>query len=260
MSHTDPNLGNIAAVDYDKETKEALIGIRGRFGWESRSCFTAEDTQRNTLVDADADGIQLRGVAHYAGDPGYITLISDPKYDPHQTHADVLECIRSVAKTFIYAWILGAGIGKVAQILGCSVGEAKSRMEVFYQRFPFLKELKEWALTQGEKGYIIALDGRPIKVVQGQEYKSLAYFLQSFERIVMAKAMVEYQKWLTAEGVWFRQRLIVHDEFLTETRRETAEYVGKSMSQNIVKAGEFFNSKCPLASKFKTGTTWAEVH
>jgi DNA polymerase I-like protein with 3'-5' exonuclease and polymerase domains len=52
----------------------------------------------------------------------------------------------------------------------------------------------------------------------------------------------------------------VHDEFQMEVRPEYAEQVGEIARQSIVKAGKFYNFRCPLDGEFKIGANWKETH
>jgi DNA polymerase I-like protein with 3'-5' exonuclease and polymerase domains len=261
MSSNSPNLQNIPSTKEDKATKESLSGVKGRWGWECRDVFTVSDPRRFILVDADASGIQLRGLAHYGGDDEYIRLVSDPSIDIHDVHASVLGCSRAVAKTFIYAFLMGAGAKKLISILGGSDKElGEELLERFYKRFPFLKKFKKELDSQVEIGYYVALDGRLIALDREKPHKAMAVALQSFEVIIMKKALTFYHKDLNTRKIPFIQRLMVHDEFLTETLIEYKDEVGKAMANAIIKAGEYFGSKCPLDGKYKTGRTWAECH
>lgn len=68
--------------------------------------------------------------------------------------------------------------------------------------------------------------------------------------------MVDYHKELNSLGIFFIQRLVVHDEYLVETKKEFAKIVGDTMVKNIRSAGEILGSKCPLDGKWKDGTSW----
>lgn len=259
MAHLAPNLGNIARTEVEKSTGSPIKGVPGRFGWESRDTFTIETPKDTCLVGVDASGIQLRALAHYAEDADYIKKISDPLFDPHAYHGEALGSDRTKAKTWIYAWLLGSGNAKSASIIGCTLDEVVEKIKQFYLKFPFLKEVKKRFDKDGERGYTIALDGRPIRIVE--PHKALSVGLQSFEAIVMKRAQVDYHKTLKKDlGIWFKQRLIVHDEFLTEAKRKEAQVVGEVMKTSIVNAGLILNSKCPLAAGMKIGDTWAVCH
>lgn len=260
MSSNGPNLQNIASLALDKEDKP-IKGLAGLWGWESRDVFTVENLSEDCLVDADASGIQLRGLAHYGGDNEYIHIVSNPNIDPHRVHADILGCTRSVAKTFIYAFLMGAGAKKLIFILGGDdVDKGRELLKRFYNRFPFLKRFKEELDIEVERGYHIGLDGRLIAHNQDMPHTAMAIALQSYEAIIMKKGLVLYQSDLKSRDVPFVQRIMVHDEYLSQTKWKLKDVVGQAMVSGIVKAGEILESKCPLAGQYKTGSSWAEVH
>lgn len=116
-----------------EDIEYAVTGLDGGFGWESRDvwgvpskadtdvgCVPANDDR--VLVGCDASGIQLRALAHYMGDPEYIrALITGDIHEVHRVALGIPS--RAVAKTFIYAWLLGAGDEKVGSIIGVSPEE-----------------------------------------------------------------------------------------------------------------------------------------
>lgn len=153
-SHFDDNMANIASVvtkkipkdvfiskyglktlkefeDLDNDTvflhddgdkvSVALKGLEGGYGWDSRSCWKASNDDY-CIVGADASGIQLRALAHYMNDPIYIeNLIKGDIHTVHQQAAGI--ATRDKAKTFIYAWLLGAGDEKIGTIVGVTEEE-----------------------------------------------------------------------------------------------------------------------------------------
>ena len=97
-------------------------GMEGGFGWDSRACWITSDPEKNCIVGADASGIQLRALAHYINDPEYTkNLISGDIHVVHQKAAGI--STRDRAKTFIYAWLLGAGDPKIGYIVEVSPEE-----------------------------------------------------------------------------------------------------------------------------------------
>lgn len=115
-----------------------LCGLAGGFGWESRDCWCAssEDT---CIVGADASGIQLRALAHYMNDPIYIDKLLNADIHVVNQEAAGLPS-RSKAKTFIYAWIMGAGDEKIGGIVGVLPEE--------------YEELFAWAKREYARNYI----------------------------------------------------------------------------------------------------------
>lgn len=109
------------------EVEFALKGPEGNFGWDSRNCWQAQGKD-NVIVGADASGIQLRALAHYINDPDYTKkLIEADIHVVHQEAAGI--STRKKAKTFIYAWLLGAGDEKIGTIVGVTKEEYKELIE-----------------------------------------------------------------------------------------------------------------------------------
>ena len=52
----------------------------------------------------------------------------------------------------------------------------------------------------------------------------------------------------------------IHDEIQTEVAADEAEAFGNLAVAAIVKAGEHYNLRCPLAAEFKIGDNWSETH
>lgn len=254
-SSNSPNLQNIPSLEEDKQGN-ILKGLEGTWGYEARDVFCVENPIENTFVDVDAKGIQLRGLAHYGGDSEYVRLVSDPKIDIHVVHADVMGITRKKSKTFAYAFLMGAGEPKLMSIVGENKADGRDRLDAFYNRFPFIKEFKQRLQIEVNRGYFKALDGRLIALDKDQPHKAMSVALQSYEAIIMKRAMVDYQRELIKQALWFIQRLFVHDEFLTETKKVIQELVGKTMVNAIIKAGEIYESKCPLDGNAKYGESW----
>src|SRR5665213_373865 len=109
-SHQNPNLANIPAT-YNRQGKLAL------YGKECRSLFGVPPGYKQ--VGVDAEGIQLRIFANLCEDEKLIKAIEsgekEKKTDVHHLNMGILLPIlvtREVAKTYIYALLLGAGFAK----------------------------------------------------------------------------------------------------------------------------------------------------
>ena len=52
----------------------------------------------------------------------------------------------------------------------------------------------------------------------------------------------------------------IHDEWQIQVKESQAEAVGTLGVESIVKAGEYFNMRCPLNGEYKIGESWYETH
>jgi hypothetical protein len=253
MSHSDPNMANIPSG----ETPYAK---------DMRSLWTTSSDR--LLVGVDADAIQLRILAHYINDPVFIEALVNGKKengtDAHTLNKLALGPIckdRDTSKTYIYAFLLGAGLDKLANILGCSHQESQQAYNNFLEAYPGLKSLKTKVIPQdASRGYFIGLDKR--LVMCNNEHLMLAGYLQNGEAVVLKKANSLWRQALTEQGLPFKQINFVHDEYIVETVNDPsiAEAIKLTMMSSIVKAGEILGVRCPLLGTGTIGKNWYEIH
>ena len=104
MSHQSPNMAQIPAV-------------YSPYGKECRALWTVNKGYK--LVGVDASGLELRMLAHYMNDKDYThEVVNGDIHTANQTAAGLES--RDKAKTFIYAFIYGAGSKKIGSIIGGS--------------------------------------------------------------------------------------------------------------------------------------------
>jgi DNA polymerase-1 len=242
MSHSDPNMANVP-------------GPQSPYGERCRSCWTVQDTDKQVLLGTDAKGIQLRVLAHYMADLDYIEEVVNG--DIHTRNQEALGIdSRDVAKTFIYAWLLGAGSGKIGDILGVSTKGGREATDRFLDAYPALKRLKDRAATAAGLGYLVGLDGRRVEIKS--EHYALSVYLQSAESIIMKVALHLWNKRST--HLHYKHVATIHDEWQTEALRTEAEELGHIQCKAISDAGKLLYCKCPMDGSFTIGTNWQETH
>jgi len=242
MAHISPNMAQVPSV-------------KSEFGKECRECWTVE--QGNVLVGADASGLELRMLAHYMNDENYTKELLDGDIHTANQKAANLKT-RDEAKTFIYAFLYGAGPAKIGQIAGGSYQHGKNMINEFLRNTPALATLRDKVGKQAESGYLRGLDGRRLLV--RSEHAALNTLLQSAGAIAMKQALVELDRKLTDAGIPFDFVANVHDEWQIETPEFCAEQVGELAVEAIREMSLYFNMNCPLDAEYKIGTTWAETH
>jgi len=258
MSHTDPNFANIPKVAKDKATKEVLWGLKGRFGADARHCWGVANERTQWLLGCDLTAIQFRAFAHYTGDLAYIDLVSNHP-DMHSGHAEYLGGVeREVAKTWIYAFLLGAGHGKLGSILGATAKEGAESSDLFLEKIPGLRTLKMRVLPRWvHQGFLVSLDGRRVPVPS--THLALSVALQSFEKVIMTHALISWTK----ENPGVKPVAIVHDEVqsvIDNPSEDVALAYGESFVSHVKATGERLKSLSPLTAEFRVGKTWAETH
>jgi len=239
-------------------------------GEDTRGVWTAEDG--NVLVGVDASGLELRMLAHYMNDPDYIeeVLYGDihwtntlalglvPAGTVRDSHNAEHEAARDKAKTFIYAFLYGAGDAKIGSIVGGGSAAGKRLKEQFLDNTPALLELREKIGRMAKQGHIPALDGRRLRI--RHPHAALNTLLQGGGAIVMKRCLCYGSQHLDDLNVWYMTVAQVHDEIQTETRRRYAEAVGNAYINGLRKAGEHYDMRIPLDGEAMIGKTWAETH
>lgn len=242
MSHLSPNMAQVPSA-------------KSEFGKECRECWTVE--QGNVLVGADASGLELRMLAHYMNDDNYTRELLDGDIHTANQKAANLST-RDEAKTFIYAFLYGAGPVKIGQIVGGSYRVGQDMIKRFLSNTPALADLRDKVAKQASSGYLRGLDGR--RLVVRSEHAALNTLLQSAGAIVMKQALVELDRKLVEAGIPFDFVANVHDEWQIETPEFCAEQVGELAVEAIRDMSLYFNMNCPLDGQYKVGKTWAETH
>jgi len=149
------------------EVEYSLTGLEGGFGWESRSCWTVPEGK--CLVGADASGIQLRALAHYMNDPAYTkALLEEDIHIVNQKAAGLPT--RPIAKTFIYAWLLGGGDWKIGSIKGTP--PESEWASLFY----FARNRKKWG-----KDLLTLFQEKTRKDGRKADRKTIATTIQGFQ-------------------------------------------------------------------------------
>jgi DNA polymerase-1 len=274
MTHSRPNSANI-----DKEMRHI---------WEPGKGFK--------MVGCDAEGIELRVLAHYLTpyDKGRLTraLLEGKKEDGTDAHSmnrkntDLFS--RDGAKTLLYGSLYGAGDEKAGNIWiadwrasGKPVSEWPEWARVGNKLKPakvigkevkarlingivgFAKLIKDIKATAKERGWLKGIDGRRIRVRHA--HASLNTLLQGTGAIIMKKALVIYYAEVTGVHGWqhgeeFGFLANVHDEVQQEVRPHLADLAGSTFKQAITKAGEHWDFRCRLDGAYDIGNNWHETH
>jgi DNA polymerase I len=226
------------------------------YGPECRALWTVE--KGNKLVGIDASGLELRMLAHYMNDDAYTNeVVSGDVHTANQTAAGLQT--RNQAKTFIYAFLYGAGSAKIGTIVGGSAKEGQKLIDSFLRNTPKLAALRaRVADAFAKRGRLHGLDGR--KLLVRSEHSALNTLLQGAGAIVMKKAVVILFKDLTKRKIPFKLVANVHDEWQIEVPTQFAVEVGKSGVRAIEAAGKEFKMTCPLTGEYKVGNNWKETH
>jgi len=244
MSHQSPNMAQIPAVysPYGKECRQLWIVDKGY-----------------KLVGVDASGLELRMLAHYMNDERYThEILNGDIHTANQMAAGLRS--RDESKTFIYAFIYGAGSKKIGSIIGGSERDGERAKEKFLRATPSLRRLREKVdgVAKSSRNWLKGLDQR--KIIIRHPHAALNTLLQGAGACVMKKALTLLDEYVIRKQIKAYPVVNVHDEFQYEVEEGRAEEFGKLAVQAIVDAGKQFNLRCKLDGEYKIGNNWAETH
>ena len=242
MTHSSPNMGQVPAV-------------YSPYGRECRDVWSVPKGYK--LVGMDASGLELRMLAHYMDDEGYTNEILTGDIHTANQLAAGLET-RDQAKTFIYAFLYGAGDAKIGSITGGTARDGKRLKEKFLANTPALGRLRERVGVASGRGYVLGLDRRRVAI--RSSHAALNSLLQSAGAIIMKKALCLLDEYATIWGLDYHIIGNIHDEIQTEVREKDAEVFGRLATSCVEAAGLFYKLNCPLAGDYKVGNTWADTH
>lgn len=262
MSHSFPNVAQVPRVG-------------NPWGTECRSLFRAGDGY--VLVGIDASGLEARNLAHFMFpfDKGaYVqTVTAGTKEEGTDVHSVNMKALgitsRDDAKTWFYAFMYGAGDGKLGKIISKVNAKFKNAKRGKADRARFLGNMPALAkLITAVKSKaqtfkrLRGLDGRSLYV--RSDHSALNTLLQSAGAVVMKKALLIFDTKLQAFGLVpgkdYEFVANIHDEWQVEARADLAETVGRMGVEAIRQAGDHFGFRCPLDGAYAVGPTWAATH
>lgn len=242
MTHSKPNMAQVPAVG-------------APYGYECRACWIVPDGHK--LVGVDASGLELRMLASFMNDKEYTNeILNGDIHTTNQRNAGL--STRSQAKTFIYAFLYGAGDAKIGSIVDGSQRTGARLRQRFLDNTPALAELRERVSVASQRGYLRGLDGRCLHI--RSEHSALNTLLQSAGAVVMKKALQIFTDYAPKWNLTYKLLGSIHDEYQIEAPEDQADKVGWLMVECIKAAGVALDLKCPLDGEYKVGNNWAETH
>ncbi len=230
-------------------------------GKECRELFTVPEGY--VLIGCDASGLELRMLAHflYEFDEGEYAkeVVSGDIHTTNQLAAG-LET-RDQAKTFIYAFLYGAGDAKLGSITG-SKNKAKAGKALkfkFFEALPAIEDLLDKVQRSvAKRSYIVGISGRRLHIRSA--HSALNTLLQSAGAYVMKYYTVELFKNLKKYGNKVHFVGNIHDEVQLEVAKEIAEEVKQICESTFATVTDILQFKVPLEGEASIGRNWNETH
>lgn len=256
MTHSQPNDAQVKKCEHKDPKSCDCPGAKMRRLYRSRKGWK--------LVGADAKGLELRMLANRMGkyDRGaYAKVLLEGDIHTENQKAAGLPT-RDNAKTFIYAFLYGAGDSKIGKIIGKGAKEGKLLRYRFLDKLSALKKVIDAVkLTAKDKGHVVLLDGRTVPC--RSQHSALNTQLQGDGAVVMKVALIVLDAALQKKfkpGIDYEFCGNIHDEWQIECRPEIADEVGKMAVAAIAEAGVRLKCVIPLDGEYRVGDNWSETH
>ena len=248
------------------------------WGKECRALFNAGEG--SILIGADLAALELRCLSHFMArhDGGVYgeEVIKGDIHTANQKAAGLPD--RNQAKTFIYAFLYGAGAAKIGSIVGGSSKQGQQLKNRFLKQTPALATLIDTVTMRAKQnGYLKGLDGRHVTV--RSEHAALNTLLQSAGALISKRWLVEIRDGLRNAGLGNDVQIVawVHDEVQLEVKLngrsgyqcsgnsdsnadDTCKRVERIACDAARKAGEFFGFRVPIDAEATRGHSWADTH
>ena len=260
LSSSDPNLQNIP--------------VRTHEGRRIRQAFVADDGYR--LVAADYSQIELRIMAHLSGDRGLLDAFASGA-DIHRATAaevfgggadEVSDEQRRSAKAINFGLIYGMSAFGLARQLGIERGEAQSYQDLYFSRYPGVKEYMDTTREGArDRGYVETLFGRRLYLpeirsgnVHRRQYAERTAInapMQGTAADIIKRAMLDLDAWIAGSGAPVRMIMQVHDELVFEVAKHAVGEVTPIIRERMSAAAQL---SVPLVVDVGEGDNWDEAH
>ena len=270
FKQTETRTGRISSAEPNIQN----IPVRTELGRNMRKFFVAKEGC--LLVDADYSQIELRVLAHLAGDKLMQQSFQNGD-DIHTITASqvfnqpiewVTPELRSRAKAVNFGIVYGIGAFSLSKDIGVTVAEAKHYIEAYLAKYSGVDAFMKNTVANAKKNlYVETLFGRrryipeinaANKNVQAAANRiAMNTPIQGTAADIIKLAMIKVYDRLEREQLPARLILQVHDELIVEVKEEYAEKAAELLKQEMENC---IKLDVPLTADVKTGKTWFDTH
>jgi DNA polymerase I-like protein with 3'-5' exonuclease and polymerase domains len=244
MAHHSPNMAQIPAV-------------YSPYGKECRDCWTVADNKNYSLVGTDASSLELRCLAHYMNDTKFTNeLLTGDIHTSNMKMAGLTD--RDQAKTFIYAFLYGAGAAKIGKIVGGGPQKGQQLINRFLSNMPSLRVLRNKVQDASQKGLIRGLDGRLLHI--RSSHSALNTLIQSAGAVVCKYWLIEIMSHIKQTRIDAKLVASIHDEYQFEVHNKDLITFGQIVKEAMIITQKILKMNCELDCEWKIGKTWAATH
>ncbi|MBK7876386.1 MAG: DNA polymerase I [Planctomycetes bacterium] len=265
LASSDPNLQNIP--------------VRTARGRELRKAFVPRLADAHgtwVLLSADYSQVELRIMAHFAGDESMKRAFAAGKDIHAETAAVVFNVMaelvtremRSRAKAINFGLLYGMGPARLARDTGLTVPEARQFIERYFHSFPKVRGWIDATLEKARRdGYVETLLGRRRKfadihsedgrVRSFAENAAVNTPIQGSAADIIKKAMIDLERRLASSKLHAQLLLQVHDELVLECPESELDATRELVRDCMMNA---VTLSVPLHVEFGHGANWLEAH
>ena len=260
LASSDPNLQNIPT--------RTELGRQVRLGFVAAPGYT--------LVSVDYSQIELRIVAHMAGDKAMLDAFREGQ-DIHATTAaaiydipleEVTKDQRRHAKAINFGLIYGMSAFGLTRSTDLTLAEAENFVKDYFEHFPGVKKyLDNIRVTAARQGYVETMLGRrryfpnlanPVNQMMRnrEEREAINAPIQGTAADIMKIAMINVQDAIAGSGLESRMILQVHDELVLEVPENELEKTVKLVRRVMEEA---YKLDIPLLTEARSGVNWGSM-
>jgi DNA polymerase I-like protein with 3'-5' exonuclease and polymerase domains len=165
---------------------------------------------------------------------------------------------RDQAKTFIYAFLYGAGAAKIGKIVGGGAKKGQQLIDRFLSNMPALNTLRTKVQKASGAGIIRGLDGRLLHI--RSPHSALNTLIQGAGAVVCKQWLLEIMSSIKVARIDAKLVASIHDEYQFEVNNNNIITFGEITKQAMKKTQQILKLNCDLDSEWKVGQTWASTH
>ncbi len=269
LNQTETRTGRISSLEPNLQN----IPVRTEEGRELRKYFVAKEGY--TLVDADYSQIELRVLAHMAGDERMINAFLSGTDIHTVTAAQVFSMpenmvtplMRSRAKAVNFGIVYGIGAFSLAKDIGVSRKEASEYIYNYLKTYSGVAEFMENVIEAAkETGFVSTLYAR--RRYLPELSSSNAMIRAAGERIarnmpiqgtaadIIKIAMIKVFERLEKEYPEAHLIMQIHDELIVEAPENVAKEIEAVLSEEMENAAKLL---VPLTADANSGKTWFDA-
>lgn len=260
LSSSDPNLQNIPTrTDLGRRVRRGFLAGPG-----------------NVLVSLDYSQIELRIVAHMAGDQAMLNAFRAGQ-DIHATTAaaiygvpleKVTREMRRHSKAINFGLIYGMSAFGLTRTTELTLAESQDFVEAYFKQFPGVKKYLDGIRKEatqngyvetmlGRRRYFPNLKGSVNQVVRAREEReAINAPIQGTAADIMKIAMIKIPPALAKAGLHGRMLLQVHDELVVECPSSELDELVRVVRKIMENA---YKLDIPLTTEARSGTNWDEL-